>query len=236
MVSLSRARLARAILDRYNGAAHPFLALPEEQLPAASQEIVGAARDLLLTQIAKMLDELAALGFSNKEVSDSLDFDKSEISRAHGGGKGLSMGLDKMQRLMEKLCAFLPDARFSRLKTATSQAELRPVDYCWSGEVTEQQERDIVAVVHHNVIAGLSGKANRKNLPQPFGGAFLTLGPPSNRTWVIQGEGASEIEQRANFLHELEHYIEREQAELERLRSQESNNAYTKTRQRPSAF
>ena len=57
MDSLSRARLARAILDRYTSTPHPFLDLPEEQLPAASQEIVGAARDLLLTQIAKMLDE-----------------------------------------------------------------------------------------------------------------------------------------------------------------------------------
>ncbi|HLW52515.1 MAG TPA: hypothetical protein VKW06_06700, partial [Candidatus Angelobacter sp.] len=141
--------------------------LGKDELSGSADEIINSARDLLLAQIKEMLDELSALGFSNKEISEDIGFDPAAVCRAHGAGRlerhaevmrnrsgyvsasSLQMGLPKLRALVDALRFYVPRARRERLQRATLKSALKPVEYCYAGAITDELEGGILAAVLH---------------------------------------------------------------------------------------
>jgi hypothetical protein len=121
------------------------------------------------------------------------------------------------------------------MSRATRQDILTAKDPCFAGEITPDMEREIKTVALHNLVSVLSGDTTQKRpLPYNIRAMIFGIGSPSHQMDLIAWEGIS-IEARKHRVHELKHFLEREEAEIARMEEQNNGNK-PKKRHRRSPF
>lgn len=194
--------------------------------------IIFRAREVLLKQAGEAITSLTDLGFSKKEISQHVGFDESIISRAsdtrnddQSRRNELSLGFEKLRRLVERLQDYIPIARNHRLGQILllDPPPSRVLDFCLSQPLSEQVCSEINQTVLQNLSSYIAGNiGERRSLPPDVPAALIQLGPASDHIFAFQADGASDVEKLKHAVHETKHILSRLQAKLARLEQEQS--------------
>lgn len=211
-----RTLLALEILKAYSCNPHSSPNTTGEK----TAEPVNAARTVLLERARVVIQELMDLNFNNKAISCGVGFDPGIVSRAFNHSHEVRIGLPKLKKLVESLELFLVQARlnlFHRL-VVHSPVSLNVLDFCaTSSLVNPENTSTIREAVFANLFTALTNNFEvRVPLPKHIGGALVSFGPPDFGFYLLQIEGASDVERLKNQIHEFKHFLERKEGELRR--------------------
>jgi hypothetical protein len=156
------------------------------------------------------------LGSTNKEIAHAVGVDEGTLSRAHSCSEDLQLGLDKLKDLVEALRVHGDQVRVALLHRVFAHypPPLTVLDLCSSRPLTAEVVAQIKGIVYSNLTSRLThSSAERLALPDGFGAVLVQVGPRENHLYLLQIEGASDVEVLRNMIHELEDLRDRKENE-----------------------